>query len=69
MSKSFEACTPATVPAIFKPDVIKAVRDHPGITTPEIALHFLVSVSHARWLILRIDELEYYDGDHVRLKG
>ncbi len=45
------------------------VRDNPGITTPEIAEMLDLSTTIIRWAIYGCDNLEFYDGNHIRFKG
>lgn len=45
------------------------IESRPGITTPEIAEHFKCSVVFARWSVLEVGMLEFYDGNRVRVKA
>lgn len=49
--------------------LIQIIRDHPEITTPELAEFLGVSVIKARWYVHQCDDhLEFYDGNHIRIK-
>ena len=46
---------------------VSLVESRPGITTPEVAEHFNVSVQYARWAVHQIECVEFYDGNHIRI--
>lgn len=54
--------------AMLVPQLLAFVEAHPGVTTPEIAERFKCSVTFARWAVHEVPMLEYYDGNHVRVK-
>ena len=54
--------------SIVKQRVLDAVRNHPSITTPELADLLGGSVSITRWAVYQCEELEFFDGNHIRFK-
>ena len=44
------------------------IRDRPGITTPDLAEAIGVSVTIARWMVHEAGTLEFYEGNHIRLR-
>jgi hypothetical protein len=51
-----------------KKDILSVIRWHPGITTPKLAELLSVSVSMARSLVHECEDLEFYDGNHIRFR-
>ena len=54
---------------IDRQELLDIITHRPGITTPELAQRLRVSVDRARWAVYQCDELEFYDGNHIRLRA
>lgn len=57
-----------STPMIAKAEIVRLVLAHPGITTPELAEKLDIGIGFARFCVLETEDVEFYDGNHIRVK-